>query len=101
MAGSDKLALYLGTGEEKIPIDVAHHQLSQAVDFVVHVDRGADGRRFVTEVVEVAGFDGQRCTTNTIYTAAEGGRTMGRLTQAHAEKLTRAGFDVSELGGAW
>lgn len=99
--GLDKLALFLGTGQEKIPIDAAHHQLSQAVDFLVHVDRGADGRRFVSEVVELAGFDGQRCTTNTIFTAADGGRTMGRLTQPHADKLTRAGFDVTELGGAW
>lgn len=99
--GLDKLALFLGTGAEKIPIDAAHHQLSQAVDFLIHVDRGTDGRRFVSEVVEVAGFDGQRCTTNTIYTAADGGHTMGRLTRAHADKLSRAGFDVSELGGAW
>lgn len=98
--GLDKLALFLGTGSEKIPIEAAHHQLSQAVDFFVHVDRGRDGRRFVSEVVELAGFDGQRCTTNTIY-SAEQGRTMGRLTRPHAEKLSRAGFDIEQLGSAW
>src|SRR4029077_16214529 len=27
----DKLALYLGTGEDRLPPDVAHHQLHQAV----------------------------------------------------------------------
>lgn len=99
--GLDKLALFLGTGSEKIPIDAAHHQLSQAVDFFVHVDRGRDGRRYVSEVVELAGFDGQRCTTNTIYTAEGGGRTMGRLTQAHTDKLHRAGFDTAQLGRPW
>jgi len=99
--GLDKLALFLGTGSEKIPLEAAHHQLSQAVDFLIHVDRGTDGARFVTEVVEIAGFDGQHCTTNTIYSVAEGGRTFGRLTSAHADKLTRAGFDVTALGSAW
>ena len=62
----DKLALYLGTGEDRLPPEVAHHQLHQAVDFVVHLDRLPDGRRVVTEMLEVAGFDGRRCTTNTL-----------------------------------
>jgi pilus assembly protein CpaF len=54
----DKLALYLGTGMDRLPPEVAHNQLRQAVDFVVHVDRIEGGRRVVVEVVEVAGFDG-------------------------------------------
>ena len=37
----DKLALYLGTGEDRLPPEVAHNQLHQAIDFVVHLDRGA------------------------------------------------------------
>ena len=63
-----------------------------------------DGRRFVSEVVEVAGFDGERCTTNTIYratTAGEAGHAMNRVTDAHARKLDRAGFDVARLGSGW
>ena len=105
--GLDKLALFLGTGQEKIPIDAAHHQLSQAVDFLVHVDRGADGRRFVSEVVEVAGFDGQRCTTNTIYTAAERRPHDGpphpgprREVDAGRVRRDRAGWCVVSLYGA-
>ena len=103
LAGLDKLALYLGTGEDRLPIDVAHHQLSQAIDFVVHIDRGTAGQRFVSEVVEVAGFDAGRATTNTIYeaTGADDGRTMQRLTPAHSSVLAAAGFDVSRLGGGW
>ena len=103
LGGLDKLALYLGTGEDRLPIDAAHHQLSQAIDFVVHVDRWPDGRRFVSEVVEVAGFDNGRCTTNTIYTAraARAGHTMQRLTHGCTPSSCRAaGFDVAELGGA-
>jgi len=101
--GLDKLALFLGTGVDQIPLAAAHHQLSQAIDFLVHVDRGVDGQRFVAEVVEVAGFDGERVTTNTIY-EADGvgqGSTLNRLTDTHAAKLRRAGFDAAALGSVW
>ncbi len=103
VAGLDKLALYLGTGEDRMPLEVAHHQLSQAIDFVVHIDRGVDGRRFVSEVVEVAGFDNARVTTNTSYRAerAGEGHTMHRLTPPHRSMLRRAGFDTDRLGGGW
>ena len=99
----DKLALYLGTGDDKLPPEVAHNQLHQAVDLVVHLERGTDGRRRVTEVVEVAGFDGQRCTTNTVMELDESGRprTMRRLDQRHARVLARAGFDDASLGGGF
>jgi hypothetical protein len=58
----------------------------------------------VTEVVEIAGFDGRRCTVNTI---AERDRatgdwvTMNRLTPYHADALARAGFDPQRLGGGF
>ena len=96
----DKLALYLGTGEDRLPPEVAHSQLHQAIDFVVHLDRGHDGRRVLVEMVEVAGFDGQRCTTNTIATrSADGGlTTLRRLDGRHVRMLARAGFDDAQLG---
>ena len=100
----DKLALYLGTGEDRLPPDVAHHQLHQAVDFVVHLDRLRDGRRVVTEVLEVAGFDGHRCTTNTLALRdPDSGEvsTLNRLEQQHRETLARAGFDETVLGGGF
>lgn len=103
VAGLDKLALYLATGEDRLPIEVAHFQLSQAVDFLVHVDRGEGGHRYVSEVVEVAGYESGRCSTNTVY-AHDGtgdGHTMRRLTQAHVERLAAAGFDANHLGGGW
>jgi len=102
--GLDKLALFLGTGADQIPLAAAHHQLSQAIDFLVHVERGHDGRRYVSEVVEVAGFDGERVTTNTIYeadSAGTPGHTLNRLTDAHAARLARAGFDAATLGSVW
>jgi pilus assembly protein CpaF len=100
----DKLALYLGTGEDRLPPEVAHHQLHQAIDFVAHLDRLPDGRRVMTELLEVAGFDGRRCTTNTI--AARDPvtgevTTLNRLGQHHRQTLARAGFDDAALGGGF
>ncbi len=100
----DKLALYLGTGEDRLPPDVAHNQLRQALDVVVHVDRLVDGRRVVAEMVEVAGFDGHRCTLNRIAErdrVGGGWTTMNRLTAAHADALARVGFDPHSLGGGF
>ena len=96
----EKLALYLGTGDDRLPPEVAHNQLHQAIDFVVHLDRGTDGRRTVVEVPEVAGFDGHRCTTNTIMTRDADGTTatMRRLDRRHERVLERAGFDAAHLG---
>jgi pilus assembly protein CpaF len=97
----DKLALYLGTGEDRLPPEVAHNQLHQAIDFVVHLDRLADGRRVLSELVEVAGFDGRRCTTNLIASRDHDGRlhTFRRLEQRHLRRLAVAGFDDAVLGG--
>jgi pilus assembly protein CpaF len=104
IGGLDKLALYLGTGEDRLPPEVAHHQLHQAIDFVVHLDRLPDGRRVMAELLEVAGFDGDRCTTNTIANrdpATGHVATLNRLEQRHRETLARAGFDDTALGGGF
>lgn len=95
----DKLAVYLGTGVDKLPVTVAHQQLSLAVDFIVHVDRLPDGRRFVTEVAEVEGFDGQRCTINQVYVhdLETGPRGTGKMTDRRRARLARAGFDAAQL----
>lgn len=99
-----KLALFLGKGDGAMAPAAAHNNLSMAVDFVVHVDRGTAGGRFVSEVIEVAGFDGTQVLTNTLYDADDGdgdgdGRFTMRLTEAHVRKLRRAGFDPARLGG--
>ncbi|MGF1597619.1 MAG: CpaF family protein [Acidimicrobiales bacterium] len=105
VAALDKLALYLGTGEDRLPIDVAHHQLSLAVDFVLHLAHLPDGRRVATELVQVSGFDGQRCTTNRLYRLDPDRGPVGfaRLTDAMTSTLAEAGFDTSLLAsiGAW
>jgi pilus assembly protein CpaF len=98
----EKLALYLATGEDRLPAETAHLQLRQALDFVVHLDRLADGRRVVREVVEIAGYESGRCTLNTIYELdGDSGRSYQRLTQEHLARLRRVGFDERSLEGWW
>lgn len=98
-----KLALFLGKGEESMSRENAHDNLAQALDFVIHVDRGTDGRRFVSEILEVSGFDGSHVTTNVVYEAGSqgAGHTMHRMSDAHTKKLLRGGFDAARFGGAW
>jgi Flp pilus assembly CpaF family ATPase len=98
-----KLALFLGKGADAMSRESAHDNLSQALDFVIHVDRGRDGGRFVSEVIEVAGFDGTQVTTNTIYQFDHDGgeRAMHRMSESHVRKLRRVGFDPDRLGSAW
>jgi Flp pilus assembly CpaF family ATPase len=98
-----KLALFLGKGADAMSRESAHDNLSQALDFVIHVDRGRDGGRFVSEVIEVAGFDGTQVTTNTIYQFDHDGgeQAMHRMSESHVRKLRRVGFDPDRLGSAW
>lgn len=98
-----KLALFLGKGDESMSRENAHDNLAQALDFVIHVDRGTDGRRFVSEILEVSGFDGSHVTTNLVYEADGSGQghTMHRMSEIHSKKLARGGFDAARFGGAW
>ncbi|MFK8025148.1 MAG: CpaF family protein [Ilumatobacter sp.] len=98
-----KLALFLGKGDQSMSRENAHDNLAQALDFVVHVSRGRNGRRFVSEILEVAGFDGSQVTTNVVYQAeSEGhGHALHRMSDAHAAKLRRGGFEAERLGGVW
>ncbi|MGI9594707.1 MAG: CpaF family protein [Acidimicrobiales bacterium] len=95
----DKLQLYLGMGSEPMAAGTAQLQLSVAIDLVVHVarDRGS-GRRFVAEVIQVVGYDGERCQTNLVY-REQGGRRIGAnvLTDELAGQLMATGFDPRRL----
>ena len=98
VAALDKLALYLGTGPDRLSMVTAHQQLSIAVDLIVHLAQLDDGRRVVTEIVEVAGFDGDRCATNRLYQA--GWRPPVGFATGTAElaaRLARGGFELADL----
>ena len=66
----EALVLLAGIG---LPLEAVRDHLAAAVDLVVHVVRGADGRRFVAEVAEVR---------------PPGGRAAGRAGVAQADDVT-------------
>ncbi len=69
--GIAKLALMLAMSEGQLSLSVAHNLISEGVDLIVHVAKDPEsGERAITEVIEVAGFDGEQATVNQIYRAA-------------------------------
>lgn len=100
--GLDKLALLLSTGAgSSMSLEKARFQLTRAVDFVVHVDRGDSGQRFVTELLEVSGFENDQILTNPIFQSSGPGQVDSiRPVHARVRKLIRGGFDPAQLVGA-
>ncbi len=95
----DKLQLYLGMGDEQMGASIAQMQLSLAIDFVVHVKRNsATGRRSISEIIQVAGFDHERCTVNTLYRERPDGPVGANVfTEEMAERLEAVGFDPRQF----
>lgn len=100
--GLEKLAEMLAQGTESsrgMELGLAKVQVSRAVDVAIHVDRGVNGRRFVSEIVEVAGYEGDQILTQQIYAADWTGKqkVMNRIsTPLVAEKLRRAGYQSQQ-----
>ncbi len=42
----------------EMPMDAVRRQIAGALDLIVHVERASDGRRRVSEVVEIGEYDG-------------------------------------------
>ena len=69
-----KLAQYVAQGSEAVEFSIAALLISDAVDFFVHLGRDRAGRRVVTEVCEVAGWNGAEVQLNRIFVAGPDGR---------------------------
>ncbi len=87
----DKLQLYLGMSG--MPSAVAQQQIASAVDFVIHVRLdSATGKRGISEIVEVSGFDGTRCITNKVYDSETG--TLNVFSETARSDLAAVDFDT-------
>lgn len=60
---------------EGVPLEALRAQVTAAIDLVVHVERGADGERWIREVAEVAGPD-------EVVVLARDGQVVGRPARA-------------------
>ena len=69
-----KLAQYVAQGSEAVEFPIAALLISDAVDLFVHLGRDRQGRRAVTEICEVAGWNGNEVQLNRLFVAGPDGR---------------------------
>jgi pilus assembly protein CpaF len=67
-----------------LPSRAIREQVVSALDLLVHVERGQDGRRRITHVAEVTGLEGDVPLLQDIYRFESSGFRDGRLEGAHA-----------------
>lgn len=104
-AALDRIASYAAQAEG-LSFEVTHSLIAGAIDFVVFICQNPlmGGRRTVTEVREISGFDGQRVSSSEIFMAspANGRAIRGEaaLTADRRKRLEGAGYnDVGWFGG--
>jgi pilus assembly protein CpaF len=97
LAVLDRVASYAAQSDG-LAFEVTHALLAGAVDFVVFIAKNplAGGARTVTEIREIAGFDGQRVVTSEVFNASlsDGCATRSEyaLTADHRARLESAGY---------
>jgi Flp pilus assembly CpaF family ATPase len=109
-AALSKLQSYASSAPERWGYETSALTLAHAVHFVVHLAPAKPGRpqKFVSSVLEVAGFDGKQLLTNELWSPRDGdGRAVPTgtpLRKESAAALADFGFDPDTLtrdGGEW
>ncbi len=99
--GIGKMALMLAMSEARLTLPVAHNLIAEGVDLIIHVAKDPQtGIRGLTEVVEVAGFDGEQATVNQIYRSANsafGYAKTAPFSPHLASRLGGAGLDLQSF----
>ncbi len=90
-----KLAQYVAQGSEAVEFSIAALLISDAVDFFVHLGRDRHGRRAVTEICEVAGWNGAEVQLNRLFVSGPDGRGIPQphLSDMRRTKLRQYGFE--------
>jgi Flp pilus assembly CpaF family ATPase len=90
-----KLAQYVAQGSEAVEFSIAALLISDAVDFFIHLGRDRKGRRVVSEVCEVAGWNGSEVQLNRLFVAGPDGRGIPQphLTDMRRTRLVDHGFE--------
>lgn len=86
---------------EAVAVDIA-----ASLDWVLHIHKVRDGRRVVSSLREITGFDGAQVLSNEVFAPDELGRAVFRtpLQERSLDRLVDAGFDASLLDlpdGGW
>ncbi len=101
-----KLATYAVQAPERLPLEATNLLVANAVDFVLHLAFGADGRRVVSSVREVVDADGPMVVSNEVLRPGPDARAVpaAPLRPDTLEQLVAVGFDPALLdrpGGWW
>jgi len=86
---------------EAVAVDIA-----ASLDWVLHIHKLRDGRRVVSSLREITGYDGAQVLSNEVFAPDEQGRAVFRtpLQDRSLDRLVDAGFDAALLelpGGGW
>ncbi len=88
---------YMYMMASEVPLGAIRGQIVEGIDIMLHMSRLADGRRVVTEVQELCGYEGDNYQLNPLFLYGEEGilqRTGNRL-QSRTKLMTR-GLDRND-----
>jgi Flp pilus assembly CpaF family ATPase len=97
LAVLDRIASYAAQSDG-LDFSVTHSLIAGALDFVVFIAKNpaAGGARCVTEIREIAGFDGDRVVTSEVFTSSpmdgRAARSEYQMTAEHRARLESAGY---------
>jgi Flp pilus assembly CpaF family ATPase len=95
-----KLHTYTKMAEEALSDQVVTEMLAQTVDLVCQLRQFGDGRRVLTEIVEVAGVEGGRLLTNELLrTGPDGTPAFTGVRPKAMGRLVGAGWDPTAMAG--
>jgi Flp pilus assembly CpaF family ATPase len=94
-----RMATYAAQGPQPLGFEATAMLVGGAVHFVIHLAWSPDGRRVVSSVREVTGFDGQRVTSNEVYRPGPDrrGRHAVPLRAQTLDALVAVGFNPAVL----
>ena len=82
--------LFLMAGFD-IPIMVVRKQISTAIDFIIQVGRDENGKRVLTEILELNGMEGQTMLSTSIAKRVDGELKFQGITPKRIDELSKVG----------
>lgn len=71
----DRLETMILMSNIDIPLKAVREYINKAIDLVVNIERLSDGRRKITSIAEIIGFDGENIITREIFAFNQNGLT--------------------------